>query len=236
MEKLKKKVKTVIIDCISDLHGYYPKLDGGDLLIVAGDLTARDEPYQHAEFLSWAKRQDYEKVIFIAGNHDGHIQNNQKLYEDYMGSCRVHCPSVKDFNKITYLQDSYTIFKHLKIYGSPWTPTFCDWHFMLPRESDELEEKWSLIPDDTDILITHGPSYGLLDSTCQYPSKFDCLGCSLLREAVERIKPKIHVFGHIHGGYGQILLKHEGLNTICVNASHCDEDYKPVNKPIRIVL
>lgn len=224
----------MIIDCISDLHGSYPKLDGGDLLIVAGDLTARDEPYQHREFLAWAGRQAYTKIVFIAGNHDGYIQNNSDKYMDYKSFYPVLGGTT--FNKLTYLEDSGCEFEGLKIWGTPWTPEFFDWYFMLPRDSDELQAKWDLIPNDTDILITHGPSYGILDTTCQYPSKFDRLGCPLLREAVERIKPKLHVFGHIHGGHGKMLLKHEGLNTICVNAAYMDEDYEPINKPIRIEL
>lgn len=224
----------MIIDCISDLHGSYPKLDGGDLLIVAGDLTARDEPYQHREFLSWLGRQNYSKIIFIAGNHDGYIQNNPDLYEFYLRSSPI--AKGESWTKLIYLQDSGCEFEGLKIWGAPWTPEFCNWHFMLPRDSDELQAKWDLIPNDTDILITHGPSYGILDTECEFPGKFDRLGCALLREAVERVKPRLHVFGHIHGGYGQMLLKHEGPNTICVNAAYMDEDYRPVNKPIRIVL
>lgn len=224
----------MIIDCISDLHGYYPKLEGGDLLIVAGDLTARDEPYQHREFLSWLGRQEYDKIVFIAGNHDGYIQNNPGLYESF----KSNYPLLADttFNKVTYLEDSGCEFEGLKIWGAPWTPEFCNWHFMLPRGSFNLMQKWDLIPSDIDILITHGPSHGLLDSITGMPTKWDRVGCELLREAVERVKPKLHVFGHIHHSYGQMLLKHEGPNTILVNAAHCDEDYKPVNKPIRIEL
>lgn len=213
----------MIIDCISDLHGSYPKLDGGDLLIVAGDLTARDEPKQHMDFLWWLADQDYRKVVLIAGNHD-------RFYQKHLNKIEFATYGV------TYLQDSGCDFDGLKIYGSPWTPEFRNWHFMLPRGSYDLMQKWDLIPSDTDILITHGPSYGLLDSVCDMPTKYDRVGCELLREAVERIKPKLHVFGHIHHSYGQMVLKHEGPNTILVNAAHCDEDYKPVNMPIRIEL
>lgn len=220
----------MIIDCISDLHGSFPKLDGGDLLIVAGDLTARDEPYQHQNVLYWLGQQDYKKVIFIAGNHDGCYES--KYYNlNYVNFLYEFGPK----KTITYLQDSGCEFEGLKIWGSPWTPEFCNWHFMLPRHSDELQAKWDLIPNDTDILITHGPALGILDYTS--PNKIgDRLGCNMLRKAVERVKPKLHVFGHIHGGYGQMLLKHEGPNTICVNAAYMDENYNPTNKPIRIEL
>ncbi len=224
----------MIIDCISDLHGYYPPLEGGDLLIVAGDLTARDTEFQHAQFAYWLEEQDYLKKIVIAGNHDGLLQNVGKQWVENM------------FPDATYLQDSGTEFcgpdKHgksctMKIWGSPWTPTFCDWSFMKDR-GEPIRQMWDMIPQDTDILVTHGPPYGILDQV-KYSSKAKegkSAGCEELRTAVERIRPRLHVFGHVHEGYGQTLLKCTPTDVICVNASIMNEDYKPVNKPIRIEL
>lgn len=219
----------MIIDCISDLHGAQPHLEGGDLLIIAGDLTARDTYDEYLEFQRWANKLDYSEIIIIAGNHEGLIQNTDIVY-DFL-------------YEFTYLQDSGTKFDGLKIWGSPWTLPFCDWHFMLPP--DEIKKKWDLIPDDTDILVTHGPPFYVLDSI--HVHEFDLqrmqkcestkyLGCRHLREALDRVKPKLHVFGHIHGGYGQCLYKHQGPNTICVNAAIMNERYEPVNKPIRVIL
>jgi Icc-related predicted phosphoesterase len=217
----------MIIDCISDLHGSHPKLEGGDLLIVAGDLTARDEPDQHFRFWLWAANQQYKQVVVIAGNHDGYLQENPNAI--LVGA------------HLSYLCDQYIEFQGLKIWGAPWTPPFFNWHFMLPPE--EIKLKWDMIPEDTDILVTHGPSYGILDNPYKIPSsKHDRCGCPHLREAVERVKPRLHVFGHIHGSYGTTYLKHQGewepnkAQTICVNAAHMNEDYLPVNAPIRIVL
>jgi len=207
----------MIIDCISDLHGFYPDLEGGDLLIVAGDLTARNTDIQHAEYCYWQYYLPYKKIIFIAGNHDGYIEKRSDLYID---SCDRTA-------KVAYLQDFGCEFEGLKIWGSPWTPTFYDWHFMKDRGSS-IKEKWNLIPDDTDILITHGPPFGVLD---QVDDKF--CGCEELREAIFRIKPKLHVFGHIHSQGGK---KMDLASTICVNASIMDEEYNPVNKPVRIIL
>lgn len=211
----------MIIDCISDLHGSYPELEGGDLLIVAGDLTARDTSRQHMEFQSWFFCQKYRKKVLISGNHDGqHVKM---------------APSYDESWNISYLQDSGCEFEGFKIWGSPWTPEFCGWDFMLPR-GEALKDKWDLIPSDTDILITHGPALGIMDATDNTVNKTDRLGCSDLRDAVERIKPKLHVFGHIHGGHGLSVLKHSGSSTICVNAAIMNEGYRPRNKPIRVIL
>lgn len=207
----------MIIDCISDLHGTYPELEGGDLLIVAGDLTARDEPKQHREFTDWLFEQDYKRKMFIAGNHDGFLQRTPEYHLK------------REFN-VEYLCDSGTEFEGLKIWGSPWTPEFCGWHFMLER-GEQIKAKWDLIPDDTDILVTHGPAWGIRDSN----EWDDRCGCEELLKALNRVKPGLHVFGHIHGAHGV-----SGVNfgtqrdTLCVNAAQMNENYYPENKPITI--
>lgn len=207
----------MIIDCISDLHGHYPKLEGGDILIVAGDLTDNDEFEQYCHFFGWLEDQQYKKKIFISGNHD-----NQAM-------------SQFDWGKDTeYLYDSGTEFEGLKIWGSPWTKTFVG---MNPRckaftvdTDQELHSKFSLIPDNIDILITHSPPHGIFDVVKPY----SLCGSVYLREHVMgRIKPKIHVFGHIHEHGGKIL---DAITTKFINASHMDECYDPVNKPVRIIL
>lgn len=213
----------MIIDCISDLHGYKPKLEGGDLLIVAGDLTARDTKNQHEEFKEWLVNLPYEKKVVIAGNHDGFLTS---FSEVFLGPTCI------------YLRDCAFEFKGIKIYGSPWTPEFLNWHFMKKR-GKEIEEVWDKIPMDTEILITHGPPYGVLDKVnlSSRGDKFKLAGCEELRIALERVKPKLHVFGHIHSEGGkQLLFKHQGPNTICVNAAIMDEDYNPVHQPVRIIL
>lgn len=215
----------MIIDCISDLHGFLPDLSGGDLLIVAGDLTARDLPGQHFAFNRWMKDQDYKMKILIAGNHDGHYEKNT------VSGKSIYCPD----SKVHYLFDSGIESEGMKIWGSPWTPTFFDWHFMKDR-GDPIKEKWDLIPDDTEILITHGPPFGIQDQV-KYSSKAKegkFAGCEELRNAIDhRLKKlKLHVFGHVHEGYGKVIVN----DVIHVNASIMDEDYKPVNKPIRIEI
>lgn len=204
------------IDCISDLHGDYPKLEGGDLLIVAGDLTGRDLENEYALFDYWLNDQKYNAKIVIGGNHDRTLQ--EKRFKFQFG---------------TYIQDSGCSFNGFKIWGSPWTPTFYNWYFMKDR-GEQIKERWDLIPDDIDILITHGPPYGTLDKV-SHPSrkiKFSHTGCEELKLAVERVKPKLHVFGHIHEGYG--IIEKDG--TIFVNCSLMNEHYETINKPITVYL
>lgn len=259
----------MIIDCISDLHGHYPELEGGDLLIIAGDLTANDNSNEWEKCDDWLRSQKYKykKVVVVAGNHDSYLYDGYDNpfhlpFSDYESDSRDKIPFA------TYLCDSGTEIlyhpyldppdmnnigipykrKTLKIWGSPWTKRFPG---MNPKcmaftcETDEeLDERWALIPDDTDILITHSPPYGMFDCVNGKPVGSESL---LLRSCA--IKPMVHIFGHVHEQYGEckiincLELKIEDAritqtikDTIFVNASHVNERYKPVNKPIRIVL
>lgn len=216
----------MIIDCISDLHGHYPKLEGGDLLIVAGDLTARDKSHEYIKLYEWLQKQEYRKKIIVPGNHDNYLQKCNSFSS---------APFAKEL--ATYLCDSGTEFEGLKIWGSPWTKWFegvnphCT-AFMLKTE-EELTEKWAMIPDDTDILITHGPPYGILDKNVDgehVGSKSLALKMGLMETP-----PKLWVWGHIHEAYGRDLPV-RGKPCIMLNASHVNERYEPVNRPVRIIL
>ncbi len=227
------------IDCISDLHGYFPSLDGGDLLIVAGDLTGRDTIDQWGDFFEWLSRQRYTKKIFIAGNHDGLLE---------------HCdPRVKakevcgvDFinHGIEYLQDSGTEFNGYKIWGSPWTSWFEGLNpncaAFTKKTEYELYQQWKLIPRDTDILITHNPPHGILDTVRDYHTRKEKnIGSLTLLQGLEEIQPKLHVFGHIHEHGGKTVLLKGWMgdkNTQCMNVAWCNEMYEPTNKPQRYIL
>lgn len=111
---------------------------------------------------------------------------------------------------------------------SPYQPEFCDWAFNLPADSNEIGEVWSKIPNDVDVLITHGPPAQILDFT----SGGLHVGCPRLLKRVKQVKPRLHVFGHIHEGYGV----EEEDSTIFVNASTCDLRYRPSQKPRVIPL
>ena len=207
----------MIIDAISDLHGKLPTLFGGNLLVVAGDITAYDKPSQWEKFFDWLKAQPYDRKIFVAGNHDGNAENF------------IDTPVLG----YEYLCDTGTEFQGLKIWGSPWTPTFCDWYFMKDR--NKMHEAWDLVPQDTDILITHGPPRGILDLTGRPFNSFNevpmHVGCDSLRKFVDKAKPGLNIFGHIHEGYGTLQTE----DTLFVNASLMDERYNFVNPPTRIL-
>lgn len=204
------------IVCLSDTHNYNEqiKVPVGDILIHAGDATIKGTQFEVEEFLSWFSSLPHKNKIFIAGNHDWLYETNDRFARLLTAG----------FN-VKYLQDSFVKIDNIKIYGSPWQPRFYDWAFNLNRGA-EIAEKWKMIPPDTDILITHGPPFEILDQT----PNFDSVGCEELRKTIETIRPKAHIFGHIHSGYGTI----EKFGVKFVNASICDESYAPSNLPIII--
>lgn len=210
------------IICISDIHTLKPtkRFPKGDILIIAGDICDRGTINDVIKFNIFLNSLKYKYKILVAGNHDVIFEENKSLAMTFLSN-------------VVYLQDSWLILNDFKIYGSPWQPEFFDWAFNLPR-GKKLKEKWDMIPIDTDILITHSPPYGILD---KINKDSENLGCEELLKVVMKIKPKLHVFGHIHGGHG-ILEKtwNDGKKTIFVNASICNEKYKPVNKPIKVEL
>lgn len=213
------------IVCLSDTHNCNTEINvpEGDILIHAGDSTIRGTIPEVEEFLQWFASLPHKYKIFVAGNHDW-------LYE----SDNRHARFLTAHYKIIYLQDSSVEIEGLKIYGSPWQPRFFDWAFNLNRGA-EMAEKWKMIPDDTDILITHGPPFGILD---EVPKKYwvENTGCAELRNRVEDLanigRLKLHIFGHIHCGYGT----HNEFGVKFVNASNCDESYEPNQSPIVVEI
>lgn len=115
-------------------------------------------------------------------------------------------------------------------FSSPWQPEFCAWAFNVKRDSPEIREIWDRIPRDTDILLTHGPPHGILDVT----SSKENVGCRILRERLEKLRVKLHIFGHIHEAYGKEIDRLS--STIFVNASTCNLRYKPIQPPIVVTI
>jgi Icc-related predicted phosphoesterase len=210
------------IVCISDTHNCNGQIDvpDGDLLIHSGDATITGTVEEIKLFNVWFASLPHKHKIFVAGNHDWLFERNNDLARTLLDT------------KIVYLQDSECEIDGLKIYGSPWQPRFYDWAFNLMR-GPELAEKWKLIPNDHDILITHGPPNGILDEVLREWG-IDYTGCEELRKRIEEIaefgRLKLHVFGHIHCGYGT----REEFGVTFINASNCDEQYHPTQPPIVI--
>ena len=202
---------------LSDTHNCNEQISvpDGDILIHAGDATNRGQVDEIVAFNEWFSGFPHKHKIFVAGNHDWLFETRPKYAQSLLAE------------NVVYLQDSAVEILGLKIYGSPWQPRFFDWAFNLNR-GGEMAEKWKLIPNEVDILITHGPPFGILDET----PRGDFAGCEELRKRVEEIRPQLHVFGHIHFGYGET----EKFGVRFVNASNCDEDYLPTNPPIVVDL
>jgi len=210
------------ITFISDTHTKHDMLNlpGGDILIHSGDfMNSGYDRNNVMRFLDWFIDQPYKQKIFIAGNHD-------RFFDDYPEQTDIILDSIYG-GLVTYLEDSGTKIGDVNIWGSPWQPAFRNWAFNLPRKGTELNEKWNLIPENTDILITHGPPYGYLDKLPDIPEN---LGCELLRERVKEVKPKIHVFGHIHYGYGYTT----NGDTHFINAAVLNEEYNYENQPLNV--
>ncbi len=197
---------------ISDTHNLHRKLSipDGDILIHAGDLTSWGDPKDLRSLNDWLGKLPHQHKLVIAGNHDFCLEQDPQTSEALLTNC-------------VYLRDRALTIAGIKFYGSPWQPEFCHLAFNLDRGS-KIRAKWDLIPQDTDVLITHGPPFGYGDRTAHE----EVVGCLDLLAAVRVIQPKLHVFGHIHEGYGVFNNEH----TTFVNASTCDISYGPVNPPV----
>lgn len=218
--------------CTSDTHtghghirksGWLPKSGECDVLVHAGDYSGRGSVKDTWEFLHWLnemQKNRFSHVVFIAGNHDFICENESERFQELLDL-------LKNPN-IHYLNNSGVEIEGVKFWGSPWTPWFHDWAFNAER-GPEIQEHWDLIPNETDVLITHGPPHGILDMT----SRGVPVGCEELRKEVfERVRPKVHVFGHIHEDYGELV--QDGIRF--VNVSLCNLSYKPVQKPIIVEI
>jgi len=219
----------MVITLISDTHNKQrnitSQLPGGDLLLFAGDMTSMGSHYEVEEWMDWFYGlSSYGTKVCVAGNHDfffeKHPDKVPELLEQYD-------------EQINYLQDSSLwlsidgVADNVHIYGTPWQPEFHNWAFNLPRMGDGLDKVWQKIPTDVDILVTHGPACGYLDCVA---GRYENLGCELLTERIREVKPKIHVSGHIHTGYGYIY----NGDTHFFNASVLDESYHYTQKPMTI--
>ncbi len=204
---------------ISDTHLKHHNLDtdSGDILIHCGDFTRQGDLSDTVEFAGFLSAQDFTHKMAIAGNHD-------RCFEDKR---RLQAEAILSDHGIIYLNDSGIEIDGVNFWGSPVQPEFLDWAFNRKRGVDLLQH-WMLIPENTDVLLTHGPAYSILD-LCTDGRR---VGCEDLLRTIERIKPKIHAFGHIHESYGQ----YEYDGTLCINACNLDERYLLRNSPIVVEI
>lgn len=210
------------IVCISDTHEKHDQVTvpPGDILIHAGDFTFMGDPLPVHKFGKWLKSLPHKDKIVIAGNHDRSFEYLPEYAEGILRDATD--------KTVHYLMDKAITVQGLHIYGSPWTPEFCDWAFNVPRGS--LWKKWSKIPDRLDILVTHGPPSGDLGGVL--PQEKEEVGDPELLERIQQVRPRLHVCGHVHSGYG--LRERFGIRF--ANAAVLDESYQLAHKPIVIDL
>lgn len=207
---------TLRIVALSDTHGLHRqvRVPPGDILVHAGDVTRHGELGELVDLNAWLGELPHRHKILIAGNHD-------RCFEEGAEACAALLPNA------VYLQDAAVTLEGITFYGSPWTPQFFDWAFMLPRGAP-LRERWAQIPANTQVLITHGPPYGQGDRNV----RGERTGCEELARAVQRLRPPLHIFGHIHEGAG---ISTDGT-THYLNASSLDLSYRPVQPPLVVDL
>lgn len=202
------------IACLSDTHTRHERVEvpDADILVHAGDFCSSGHISEAARFFKWFNELPHKHKVVIPGNHDWCCELIPFAIEGLVGE-GVH-----------YLIDEGCEIEGLKFWGSPWQPRFYDWAFNLDR-GEPLRQRWAMIPDDTDILVTHGPPYKILD----FVPGDEFVGCKDLRDRVDELRLKMHIFGHIHYSYG-----HNARDgTIYVNASTCSEEYEPI-QPVQV--
>lgn len=237
---------------ISDTHNKHNQLNGllpgGDLLIHSGDISSLGRKREVESFIKWFNRiEGYSNKIFIAGNHDMSF-DSEKLMQDKIdyfdgkrsvwdteGNTHIPADGKPDWliellesgldNNVFYLENSFVLIDDIKIWGSPISPSFgYGWAFNKNRGYD-INEVWNQIPDDSNIIITHGPIHGYCDRTQHGGLN---VGCEQLYHRLNEVRPQLHFSGHIHEAYGY---RHTDWG-YAFNGCNCDLGYLVNNKPL----
>lgn len=178
------------IVAFADTHQFHEDLTvpAGDVLLCAGDVCRAGDREELDAFFAWFVAHPHRHKLFVPGNHDVCVEE----------ACVA---AQRAWPGVTFLVDGGVVVDGVSFWGSPWTPEFHQWAFML-KPGPQLAAKWSLIPDGIDVLVTHGPPRGILDDAGSYRGIADGearhVGCAALRDRVARVRPRVHLFGHIH--------------------------------------
>lgn len=202
---------------ISDTHNALDQVEvpDGDVLLHTGDISYRGRPDELKKFNDHIMRLPHKYKVLVPGNHDFLFES------DFQSARNILDPSIK------ILIGQEINIEDKRIWGSPIQPWFYDWAFN--RSERELQEYWRQIPEGIDILMTHCPPYGICDMVHRYGTlEIINVGDQHLLSNVQRVKPKYHIFGHIHEGYGTRVVD----ETTFINAAVMDERYNLVNKPV----
>ena len=197
---------------ISDTHGEHEKLGvmSGEVLIHCGDMFnmfgGNEDDFERID--DWFRRQNFDLILCVGGNHDFELQKRSNYVSN-------------PFKNAVFLGGASYEYEGVKFFGAPWVPDLYGQAFFI--ENSDLEDKWSEIPDNTDILITHTPPAGALDKS----STGLKLGCPYLAASIDIVAPRLHCFGHVHASSG-ILSKE---STTYINASMVNHQYILIREP-----
>ncbi|MGR3679722.1 MAG: metallophosphatase domain-containing protein [Paracoccaceae bacterium] len=212
----RKRSDVLSISAIADTHGRHRELRGlrGDILIHCGDMFDLFEqtPARIEDLDDWFAKQDFDLILCIGGNHDRQIEERVERGETV-------------FHNAVYLADSGYEYRGVRFYGSPWVPDLRDHAFYAAEP--ELQRAWKKIPDNTDVLITHAPPFGVLDMS----SRGQNLGCPHLTQRLMETVPRFHCFGHVHASGG--TMQRNGTSYINAASVQSGRD-KPLRKPVSI--
>ncbi|HEU4405669.1 MAG TPA: metallophosphatase domain-containing protein [Polyangiaceae bacterium] len=189
------------IVAVADTHLFHDELrvPEGDLFVHAGDLCRGGTLDELERGLAWVRSLPHRFKVLVAGNHDWAFAREPAEARALAAGAGV-----------LYLEDGGAEVGGLRVWGSPWQPTYYDWAFNLPR-GRALAEKWARVPPGLDLLVTHGPPAGVGDRS----SMGGRSGCDDLRARIAEVRPRVHLFGHIHEDGG--AWAHEG--TLFVNCT-----------------
>ena len=209
------------ITCLSDSHNKHKYIDtrafkDSTIVIHAGDFTSNGNLEQTKSFLTWYSSLNVPYKILVAGNHD------------FKAASITFDEVLAQFPNIIYLYNSDVTINGIEIWGSPFSNTFGQWAFM--KDDEDLSKIWKTIPADTDIVVTHGPAYGIGDKVQNAYGRDPNVGSvSLYNKLAKLPKLELHVTGHIHESYALYIGK-----WTTINASICDLSYVPCNQPISV--
>ncbi|MDY3556164.1 metallophosphoesterase [Gemmata sp. JC717] len=221
---------TLTVAAISDLHGHLPAVPACDLLLIAGDICPSSWPGPQAGWLAgafrrWLDAVPAREVVAVAGNHDWAFESwdNRRAFEVDPGGAD---PLVLPGLRWHYLEDRAVEVFGLRIYGTPWQLRCGNWAFNV--DEPVLAERFARIPDDTDIVLSHSPPFGIGDLAPRRNGGGEHVGSPSLLDRVRRVRPRLHVFGHIHEARGR--WQEDG--TTFANVSVLDGRYDMVHQPM----
>ena len=188
----------------SDTHGFLPDVDRCDMLIHAGDMISPDTQTHRSlhkqqqwfmnNFMEWLSNIDTKYIIIVPGNHDKVFEELPFFMKDFESQLNQHLES-----EVHVMTHDCRDVGGFQVFGSSWTPYYCGWAFNSPSSEQASQDfmchKWFSMPDNLDILVTHGPPHKIMDKIEDGTHQ----GCPELKNAVLSKKPRLHVFGHIHG-------------------------------------